>query len=128
LAELVRDPEIRSDDVRTIPSGVPRRASAHVEAPRGVLIHDYDVDTAGIVTRANLIVATQHNIHSVNRTIAQSAERYLGADDQTLLNGIEFGIRCYDPCLSCATHRLGDMKLDVVICRQGVVVRQAIRR
>lgn len=128
LAELVRDPAILSDDVRTVPSGTPRRASAHVEAPRGILIHDYDVDPAGIVTRANLIVATQHNIHSVNRTIAQSAERYLAADDNTLLNGIEFGIRCYDPCLSCATHRLGDMKLDVVIRRGGVVVRQAIRR
>lgn len=128
LAEIVRDPEIRSDDVRTVPSATPRRASAHVEAPRGLLIHDYDVDADGIVRRANLIVATQHNIESVNRTIALSAERYLGADDETLLNGIEFGIRCYDPCLSCATHRLGDMKLEVVLARRGVVLRQVTRR
>lgn len=128
LAELAKNPEIRSDDVRALPSATPRRASAHVEAPRGVLIHDYDVDAAGIVTRANLIVATQHNILAVNRTIALSAERYLQGDDETLLNGIEFGIRCYDPCLSCATHRLGDMKLEVTIHRDGDVVRRAIRR
>ena len=61
---------------------------------------------------ANLIVATQQNIAAVNQTIALSAERYLARGDAALLNGIEFGIRCYDPCLSCATHRLGDMKLD----------------
>ncbi|MBZ0088852.1 MAG: Ni/Fe hydrogenase subunit alpha, partial [Thermoanaerobaculia bacterium] len=97
-------------------------------APRGTLIHDYDVDERGIVTRANLIVATQHNILSVNQTIALSAERYLAQNDEALLNGVEFGIRCYDPCLSCATHRLGDMKLDVVVRRGGVEVRRAIRR
>ncbi len=128
LAEIAADPEIRSDRVRTVPSAVPRRASAHVEAPRGTLIHDYDVDERGIVTRANLIVATQHNILAVNQTIALSAERYLAQNDEALLNGVEFGIRCYDPCLSCATHRLGDMKLDVVVRRGGVEVRRAIRR
>ncbi len=128
LAELAKNPEIRSDDVRRVPSGKPHRASAHVEAPRGLLIHDYDVDGDGIVTRANLIVATQHNISAVNRTIALSAERHLAGNDETLLNGIEFGIRCYDPCLSCATHRLGDMKLDVVVQRDGAVLRRAIRR
>ncbi len=128
LAELTADPEIRSDQVRTVPSAAPRRASAHVEAPRGTLIHDYDVDSRGIVTRANLIVATQHNIQAVNQTIALSAARYLDQNDEALLNGVEFGIRCYDPCLSCATHRLGDMKLDVVVRREGVEVRRAVRR
>jgi len=128
LAELAADPEIGSDHVRTVPEATPRRASAHVEAPRGTLIHDYDVDERGIVTRANLIVATQHNIQSINRTIALSAERYLEQSDDLLLNGVEFGIRCYDPCLSCATHRLGDMKLEVVVRRAGAEVRRATRR
>jgi len=127
LAELAGDPEILSDDLRELPTQAPRRATAHVEAPRGVLIHDYDVDEKGIVTQANLIVATQHNIQSINRTIALAAARHLGSDDESLLNGIEFGIRCYDPCLSCATHRLGGMKLEVVIRRGDTVVREAKR-
>jgi len=127
LAGLVADPEILSEDVRTVPTQPPRRATAHVEAPRGVLIHDYDVDPNGIVTKANLIVATQHNIHSINRTIGLSVEKLLGESDDKLLNGIEFGIRCYDPCLSCATHRLGEMKMEVVVRRGGEIIREARR-
>jgi len=51
----------------------------------------------------------------------------LDQSDNLLLNGIEFGVRCYDPCLSCATHRVGEMKLDVVIRHQGEIVR-TVRR
>ncbi|HSM49891.1 MAG TPA: Ni/Fe hydrogenase subunit alpha [Thermoanaerobaculia bacterium] len=127
LAEIVRDPEILSPDVRGAAQGKPRRATAHVEAPRGVLVHDYDVDGDGIVTRANLVVATQHNILAINETLGLSAARYLDRGDAELLNGIEFGIRCYDPCLSCATHRLGEMRLEVTVRRGGEVVRTARR-
>jgi coenzyme F420-reducing hydrogenase alpha subunit len=127
LAEIVADDEIMSDQVRAEPSGSPRHATAHVEAPRGVLIHDYEVDSEGIVTKVNLIVATQQNMALINETIAMSASQYLDQPDDLLLNGIEFGIRCYDPCLSCATHRLGDMKMEVVIRQRGDVVR-TVRR
>ncbi len=127
LAEIVADDEIRSDNVRTEPSGTPQNATAHVEAPRGVLIHDYEVDSEGIVTKVNLIVATQQNMALINETIAMSASQFLDQPDDLLLNGIEFGIRCYDPCLSCATHRLGDMKMEVVIRQRGDVVR-TVRR
>ena len=124
LAEIAKDEEIRSDNVLAKLQGSPRDATAHIEAPRGVLIHDYGVDSNGIVTKANLIVATQQNISSINETIALSASNYLDKPDELLLNGIEFGIRCYDPCLSCATHRLGDMKMEVVIRQDGEVVRK----
>jgi len=127
LVELARDNEIRSDVVRTAPQGSPKGATAHVEAPRGVLIHDYEVDGNGIVTRANLIVATQQNLDAINDTIRLSAGRYLDQPEDMLLNGIEFGIRCYDPCLSCATHRLGEMRLEVVVRQNGQVVR-TVRR
>ena len=119
--------EIRSDDVQAEPKNAPRDATAHVEAPRGVLIHDYKVDAEGIVTGVNLIVATQQNMASINDTIAMSAAQFLECEDETMLNGIEFGIRCYDPCLSCATHRLGEMKLEVVVRRNGRHVRTARR-
>jgi F420-non-reducing hydrogenase large subunit len=127
LVQVVADDEIGSDHVRTMPSGSPRSATAHVEAPRGTLIHDYEVDANGIVTKANLLVATQQNLSSINRTIGLSAEQYLDKPDDLLLNAIEFGVRCYDPCLSCATHRLGEMRLDVTIRQGGRVVRTARR-
>jgi F420-non-reducing hydrogenase large subunit len=126
LDELCRDDDIRSTNVRATLS-TPRPACAHVEAPRGVLIHDYDVDSEGIVTRANLVVATQQNIDGINETVRASAQRYLDQPDEMLLNAIEFGIRCYDPCLSCATHRVGEMRMDVVVRRDGAIVRR-IRR
>lgn len=127
LVEVVGDDEIRSDLVKAAPSGSPQNATAHVEAPRGVLIHDYEVDKNGIVTKANMLVATQQNISSINETIGLSTKQFLDQPDEVLLNGIEFGIRCYDPCLSCATHRIGDMKLDVVVRENGAIVRRVRR-
>ena len=101
----------------------------HVEAPRGTLIHDYEIDENGIVRSANLIVATQQNYVSINQTIEKAAVSHvLGkSDDAVLLNAIEFGIRCYDPCLSCATHAVGAMPLDVVVTQGGTILR-TVRR
>jgi F420-non-reducing hydrogenase large subunit len=127
LAQIFNNQEILSPNVRTVPKDKPRSAKAHVESPRGVLIHDYDVDANGIVNRVNLVVATQQNISAINETIALSAEKYLDAKDEVLLNGIEFGIRCYDPCLSCATHRVGELKLEVEVRQNGKTIRTARR-
>jgi NAD-reducing hydrogenase large subunit len=32
---------------------------------------------------------------------------------EALLNRVEAGIRCFDPCLSCSTHAAGTMPLQV---------------
>jgi F420-non-reducing hydrogenase large subunit len=105
------------------------RGVGHVEAPRGTLIHDYEIDGNGIIRAANLIVATQQNYTLINRTVRQAAESHVigRTDDAALLNAIEFGIRCYDPCLSCATHAVGQMPLAVVITR-GRSVLKSLRR
>ncbi len=126
VATLVAAPEIASDEVRA-PLGSPRNGVAHVEAPRGVLIHDYQVDENALVTKANLLVATQQNIDAINETIKLSAQQYIDQPEEELLNAIEFGIRCYDPCLSCATHRIGAMKMDVTIRHRGALIRQVRR-
>lgn len=107
----------------------PGRCVGHAEAPRGTLIHDYEIDENGIIRAANLIVATQQNYTLINRTVRQAAESHvLGrTDDAALLNAIEFGIRCYDPCLSCATHAVGGMPLEVVLTRGETVVK-SLRR
>ncbi|MDU0459771.1 MAG: Ni/Fe hydrogenase subunit alpha [Geobacteraceae bacterium] len=105
------------------------RGVGHVEAARGTLIHDYEIDENGIVRSANLIVATQQNYALINKTIAQAATSHVinRPDDQALLNAVEFGIRCYDPCLSCATHAMGGMPLEIAITR-GDAAPRAIRR
>jgi NAD-reducing hydrogenase large subunit len=84
-----------------------------IEAPRGTLIHHYRVDDDDQVVRANLIVSTTHNNQAMNEAIRQVARKYLDGRKLTegLLNHIEVAIRCFDPCLSCATQALGRMRL-----------------
>ena len=105
------------------------RGVGHVEAPRGTLIHDYQIDERGIVRAANLIVATQQNYAIINRSIEQSAQSHVidRPDDRALLNAVEFSIRCYDPCLSCATHAIGRMPMEIAISRGGDRVK-TVRR
>lgn len=105
------------------------RGVGHVEAPRGTLIHDYEIDEKGIIRAANLIVATQQNYAIINRSIEQAAMSHVigKSDDAKLLNAVEFSIRCYDPCLSCATHAVGRMPLEIEITRGGKSIK-TIRR
>ncbi|MCC7261686.1 MAG: Ni/Fe hydrogenase subunit alpha [Candidatus Latescibacteria bacterium] len=125
--ELITDPRI-TGETRVPVQFRPGRAVGHVEAPRGCLFHDYEIDEKGIVRSANLVVATQQNYESINQSIAQAAQTHvIGKQDEQLLNAVEFAIRCYDPCLSCATHAVGRMPLDLVFRRQGEVVRQVRR-
>ena len=92
-----------------------------IEAPRGTLIHDYDVGEDDLVTRCNLIVSTTHNNQAMNEAVRMVARQYLDGQEITegLLNRIEVAIRAYDPCLSCATHALGRMPLDVALVDAG---------
>jgi NAD-reducing hydrogenase large subunit len=92
-----------------------------IEAPRGVLIHDYRVNEHGLLTSVNLIVATGHNNRAMNRTILQIARHSLkgGKLDEGLLNRVEHGIRCYDPCLSCSTHVAGRMPVSMDLYGPG---------
>jgi len=86
-----------------------------VEAPRGTLFHHYRVDRNDQVTMANLIVSTTHNNEPINRAVEKVARDHLSGTKITegLLNHVEVAIRAYDPCLSCATHALGQMALRI---------------
>ena len=90
------------------------------EAPRGTLFHHYRVDDNGLLTAVNLIIATGQNNLAMNRTVAQIARACLpwplpvpATIPEALLNRVEAGIRCYDPCLSCSTHAAGAMPLHI---------------
>ena len=124
---LLADPALRG------PTRAPARVGAGrgvgcVEAPRGTLIHEYEVDGKGIVRKANLLIATQQNSHAIDRSLEQAARAHVaGKGDAAVLNAVEFAIRCYDPCLSCATHAVGRMPILVEVRRGGAPVR-TIRR
>jgi len=85
------------------------------EAPRGVLFHHYTVDDDGVLQAVNMLIATAQNNLAMNRTVRQLAIRHLDGAEITegLLNRVEAGIRCFDPCLSCSTHALGHMAMHV---------------
>ncbi len=100
------------------------------EAPRGTLFHDYSVDRNGLLQKVNLIVATGQNNLAMNRTVAQIARHFARGPEITepMMNRIEHGIRCYDPCLSCATHAAGRMALDVRMLAPDGRVLHEMRR
>jgi NAD-reducing hydrogenase large subunit len=96
----------------------------------GTLIHDYDVGDDDLVTRCNLIVSTTHNNQAMNEAVRAVARDYLDGRELTegLLNHIEVAIRAYDPCLSCATHALGQMPLDVTLVGpDGTVIDRVLK-
>ena len=106
--ELLNDPEITSTQTRVPVKPRAARGIGCVEAPRGTLIHDYETDAEGLVTNVNLIVGTTHNNAPINMSVKQAAKTLIknGKYDQGTLNRVEMAIRAYDPCLSCATHKL----------------------
>lgn len=100
-----------------------------VESPRGILVHDYTTDEQGRVAKLNLIVATQNNYGAIDTAITGVARHLMPKKDENLLlNGVEFALRCFDPCLSCATHAIGQMPLRVEIHRDGSLQRVITRR
>jgi len=85
------------------------------EAPRGTLMHHYRIDDNGLITWVNLIIATGHNNLAMNQAILQVARAYVDGNrmQEGMLNRVEAVIRCYDPCLSCASHAFGEMPLAI---------------
>ena len=101
-----------------------------IEAPRGTLFHHYQVDENDIVTKANLIVSTTSNNMGMNESVRQVAAEYLSGQELTepLLNNLEVAIRAYDPCLSCATHAVGKMPLQLeLVNAQGEMIDKLVK-
>ncbi len=138
IAELLDDPDLLGSEV--VPAGLvvaPGEGAwtgegvGVVEAPRGTLLHHYRADPEGAITFANLIVATTQNNGVLNRTVRAVAEERLAGQveiTEGMMNAVEVGIRAYDPCLSCATHALGQMPLVVsVYDARGDLVAEKVR-
>lgn len=129
IGVLLKDPDLSDGDLTR--SGTRRaRGVGVIEAPRGTLIHHYRVGEDDLVVRANLIVSTTHNNEAMNTAIREVARRYLSGRTLTegLLNHIEVAIRAFDPCLSCATHALGQMPLAVELATGDGTVLGRLQR
>jgi len=125
IEELLQDEDVYSGKINVPTKATNERGVGVIEAPRGTLIHDYRSDKNGIITDANFIVATGHNNAAINRSVQKVAEKYIKDEEipEETLNRLEGVVRAYDPCLSCSTHAVGDMPLEVkLISSDGEVI------
>ncbi len=127
---LLDDPEIVAKHVISRAMVNNYEGVGVAEAPRGTLIHHYKVDQHGLITWNNMIIATEHNNIAYNMAITQVAKKYVKANQlqEGMLNRVEAVIRAFDPCLSCATHAVGAMPLDIkLIDANGRMVDRKVR-
>jgi NAD-reducing hydrogenase large subunit len=130
MQRMLRDPEILDTRVRARARGNRDEGIGIAEAPRGTLIHHYQIDDHGLMKWMNMIIATGHNNLAMNRGVKQVAQRYVDGQrlQEGMLNRVEALIRCYDPCLSCASHALGQMPLHVELRDAAGRVLDVLRR
>jgi len=115
IRDLLHDTDLQGEDL--VLKGERRNVGVGLlEAPRGTLFHHYEVNDDDQVVMANLIVSTTSNNEPMNRAVKSIADEFISGQPEItegLLNHVEVGIRCYDPCLSCATHAIGQMPLEL---------------
>lgn len=131
MQRIAADPLLTSKDIRNMDLKLKRRGIGCLEAARGTLIHHYETDERGIITKVNLIVATQHNAAPISLSVKKAAQAFIKGPEvkEGLLNMVEMAFRPYDPCLACATHTLpGEMPLIVNIRdKNGNLIRSVQR-
>ncbi|MBM3392089.1 MAG: Ni/Fe hydrogenase subunit alpha [Betaproteobacteria bacterium] len=129
IKELLLDNDLSGGDL-IVRGERQLRGVGVIEAPRGTLIHHYRVNEDDQIVSANLIVSTTHNNQAMNTAVREVARQYLDGRTLTegLLNHIEVAIRAFDPCLSCATHALGKMPLELeLVDAGGAVIDRLVR-
>lgn len=128
---IANDPLLTSKDTRNMNLKLKKVGVGCVEAPRGTLFHHYETDDRGILTKVNLIVATQNNAAPICLSVKKAAQEFIKGTEvrEGLLNRVEMAFRAYDPCLSCATHALpGRIPLSVNIRdKEGKVLKTISR-
>ncbi|MGD1032106.1 MAG: Ni/Fe hydrogenase subunit alpha [Opitutaceae bacterium] len=131
MVALASDPGLTGTDLRTLPTQKPSVGIGVVEAPRGTLFHHYETDERGLITKANLIVATQNNAARIAMSVEKAAKGLIHRHEvsEGLLNMVEMAFRAYDPCFGCATHSLpGHLPLRVRIYdRAGALRRELVQ-
>jgi NAD-reducing hydrogenase large subunit len=96
-----------------------------IEAPRGTLFHHYKIDDKDLIEMCNLIVSTTNNNQAMNEAVNQVAIKMMTGKKEiteAMMNAVEVAIRAYDPCLSCATHALGQMPLEISLFKNNKLI------
>lgn len=127
---LLDDPDILSNDILNTHQEPTGHGVGVIEAPRGTLIHDYTANEYGQLTKVNLIVSTGHNNYAMSKAVDMVAKEYIHGPDvkEGMLNRVEHAIRAHDPCLSCSTHAVGQMPLEISIYDHHGNLTQTLRR
>jgi len=129
MKELLHDPGLQGDDL-VVTGRKQYEGIGLLEAPRGTLFHHYRINEHDQITMANLIVSTTNNNEPMNRAVNEVARAYLNGQEKItegMLNAVEVAIRAYDPCLSCATHALGKMPLEITLVNDRKEVIDRVR-
>lgn len=110
---ILNDPQVTSSHIQHHGRWNYEEGIGSSEAPRGTLFHHYKTDATGKLLKVNLLIATGQNNPSMNRSILEVAQQYVKGETikEGMLNRVESAIRCYDPCLSCSTHAMGQMPM-----------------
>ena len=129
IQQLLTSPDALDDNVRAVARANNSEGVGIAEAPRGTLIHHYKVDRDGLITWANLIIATGHNNGAMNRGVLQVARHFVRGSKITegMLNRVEAVIRAFDPCLSCSTHADGRLALEVDLQSHDGAILDSVR-
>jgi NAD-reducing hydrogenase large subunit len=120
IRELLNDPDLLGNDL-VVKGTKQKEGVGLIEAPRGTLFHHYRINDDDQIVMANLIVSTTNNNEPMNRSVNFVAKAVMtGKEEITegMMNSVEVAIRAYDPCLSCATHALGKMPLEITLVDQ----------
>ena len=115
IKELLNDPDLLKGEL-VVKGTKQNEGVGLIEAPRGTLFHHYRINEHDQITMANLIVSTTNNNEPMNQSVNFVARRMMTGQKEItepMKNQVEMAIRAYDPCLSCATHALGKMPLDI---------------
>jgi NAD-reducing hydrogenase large subunit len=130
MEQLLVDPTILDKHVRSHAEPNRSEGVGILEAPRGTLIHHYKIDDNGLITSANLVIATGNNNLAINKGVLQVARQYVDGNrlNEGMLNRVEAVVRCFDPCLSCSTHAAGEMPLLLELRDAGGVLVDRLQR
>ena len=115
IRNLLRDPDLQNEDL-VVKGEKLNKGVGVIEAPRGTLFHHYEINDNDQISLANLIVSTTNNNEPMNRAVNHTAKSFMNGQKEItegMMNAVEVAIRAYDPCLSCATHALGQMPLEM---------------
>jgi len=115
MKELLNDPDLQKNNLETKGNKV-LEGIGLLEAPRGTLFHHYRINDQDLIEMANLIVSTTNNNTPMNKAVEMVAKEQMDGHaviTEPMMNAVEVAIRAYDPCLSCATHALGKMPLEI---------------